>query len=156
MMAGWRDFAARTNPEPDACANSAINAVSPPIGTNGTNGTAPPSSVAAALAQLEGMACPLSCEPRAWGRMVADARKLVREGWALKALDLGWSEVDLFGIAEDQNGSPGLAAWLGGDEVTVILDSCAAVRLLDGGRRYFNRPVTGAVLPWKGSDDDGA
>jgi hypothetical protein len=62
---------------------------------------------------------------------------------------LRWSEVDLFGIAKDQAGSVGLAAWLQGDDVTAISDMWAVVRLPDGGRRYFNRPATGTVLPWE-------
>ena len=111
-------------------------------------------SVTSALRCLAEMACPARCEPRAWAVMVSDARRLVEDGWVAKALALGWGELDLFGIAKDQDGSPGLAAWLGGDEVTAILDSCAVVRR-DGGRRYFSRPLVGAaVLPWRIGNDD--
>jgi hypothetical protein len=85
--------------------------------------------------------------------MVDDAKRLVEEGWVSKALALGWGEVDLYGIAKDQDGSPGLAAWLGGDEVTALLDSCAVVRR-QGVRRYFSRPALGtAVLPWRIGND---
>lgn len=154
-MAGWRDFAVRREPEPVCRANSADRANSPPNGTIGTSGTVSHSKAAAALARLEGLACPSSCDPSAWGRMVADARSLVLGGWASKAMDLGWSEVDLFGIAKGQDGCPGLAAWLRGDELAALSHTWAAVRLPHAGRRYFNRPV-GAVLPWGETDDDGA
>jgi hypothetical protein len=80
--------------------------------------------------------------------MVADARRLVQDGWASTALALGWNKVDLFGIAKDQGGSLGLAAWLDGSDVLAVSEAWAVVRLPDGGRRYFNRPVVGAVLPW--------
>jgi hypothetical protein len=80
--------------------------------------------------------------------MVEDAQSLVDAGWGAKALALGWSEVDLFGIAKDQDGSLGLAAWLSGGEVAALSDKWAAVRLPHGGRRYFCRPVVGGVLPW--------
>lgn len=103
----------------------------------------------AAVVRLETMVRPAPCELRAWRQMVKDARGLVEAGWGDKALALGWSEVDLFGIAKDQDGSLGLAAWLQGHVITAMSDTWAVVRLPGDCRRYFNRPVPGAVLPWE-------
>jgi hypothetical protein len=136
----------------DISDDSANSAPCRPIDTNVTIVGTSDYSVSSALRQLVKMVCPETCDPCTWAVMVDDAKRLVEGGWVCKALALGWGEIDLFGIAKDQDGSPGLAAWLGGDEVTAILDSCAVVRR-DGGRRYFSRPVTGAVLPWRIKDD---
>lgn len=58
----------------------------------------------AAVVRLETMVRPPSCELRTWRQMVEDARGMVEAGWGENALALGWSEVDLFGIAKDRRG----------------------------------------------------
>lgn len=74
-----------------------------------------------------------------WRPVVADADRLVTEGWAAQAFALGWHPLELFGwglTGEDRY--DGLAVWLAGRRIIVLDDSSVVVR--DGDwRRIFNR-----------------
>ena len=102
-MASWRDYARSESDGPDDRANSAISAKSPDlvgldgaIGTNGTNGTALPGKVIAGLRRLSTMGVPKGVDPLAWRLAVNDTLALASAGFAVQALDLGWSMLDLF------------------------------------------------------------
>jgi len=89
--------------------------------------------------------------PAAWAEVVADAVQLASDGWATKALALGWSPLDLFGAVTDRDSyadADGLAVWLGGRPVLAICATYASVG--DGmGRAYFNRSTRlGTTLLW--------
>ncbi|MEP9402214.1 hypothetical protein [Sphingomonas sp. VNH70] len=65
----------------------------------------------------------------AWARVVDDAHTLALDGWAGKALALGWSAHDVFGIGRrDSLDFAGLAVWLDGREVVVMNADRAMVR----------------------------
>lgn len=78
-----------------------------------------------------------------WRAVVEDALRLAREGWAAKALALGWSWLDLYGVGPvDSYQFEGLAVWLAGREI-VLLDARSAIAA-DGGRRtLFTRGILG-------------
>ena len=158
-MASWRDYARSESDGPDDRAISAISAKSPalaaveaPNGTNGTNGTDFPSTVVAGLKRLDAMGVPKGGDPRAWRLAVKDAAALVTEGFAVQALGLGWSPLDLFGGQLAKSGDPyadGLAVWLQGRRVVALTDAHAIATDANGGRHFFNRPrAPGSTLLW--------
>ncbi|MEO6247025.1 MAG: DUF3987 domain-containing protein [Sphingomicrobium sp.] len=95
----------------------------------------------------------LMLQPEAAARWlaVAGAVRLADEGWAAKALALGWDELELFGAVPDADGDPagdGLAVWLNGREL-LAMTADYAVAAQPGGWAYFNRrQSSGAVLLW--------
>lgn len=114
--------------------------------------TALPSVISTGLATLRSMAAPSLQRPEQWPRVVSDALVLARDGWAAKALALGWSPLNLFGAVPDAAGEPysdGLAVWLIGRQLVAITATCATVE--DGnGRHFYNRrEQVGAKLLWE-------
>jgi hypothetical protein len=155
-MPSWRDYAKRKDDGPEPCAISAIcppeAANSAPNGTNGTNGTGLPPSIRQGLTWLANARAPRLVVPDAWPIAVADALRLASDGWAEKALALGWSELDLFGAVADRNGDPyadGLAVKLGGRTILALCGTFATVSSGGAGRAYLHRGNNeGAVLMW--------
>ncbi len=105
------------------------------------------------LKTLRAMNPPQLSMPAAWGRVVADACRLVDGGWADHALALGWSPLDLWGCSPDIGGNPdhdGLVVWIDGrrvlllDERTCIVATSATLRSV-----FSRRDVAGAVLLWE-------
>lgn len=159
MAKSWRDFSA-DEPASDGCAISAISANSAlsgpdegPNGANGANGTALPADIQAGLAMLGRTAAPRLRCPDRWPVALADAVRLANEGWALAALNLGWSALDLFGAFPAATGDPdadGLAVRLAGRKVLAICASFATVADADGGRTFLYRGNNaGARLLWE-------
>lgn len=75
----------------------------------------------------------------AWTRAVDDAHALAVDGWAGKALALGWNVYDVFGIGKRESlDFAGLAVWLEGREV-VAMDADRAIVRAHGSRAYFER-----------------
>ena len=158
-MASWRDYAQKRNDGADPRAISANSANNPPEepnsapnGTNGTNGTGLPPSVRQGLTWLANAPAPRLIVPDAWPMAVADARRIASDGWAEKALALGWSELDLFGAVSDREGDPdadGLAVKLGGRTILALCASFATVTSGGIARAYLHRGNNeGAVLMW--------
>ncbi len=154
----WRDYGPANQP-PDSVANSAISANSSefggseaPNGTNGTNGTALPADIRRGLVKLGSAPAPRLRCPEVWPGVVADALRLANEGWAERALALGWSAFDLFGAVAEIDGDPngdGLAVWLAGRKLLMLDELCAVSCDANGSRYYFHRPrAPGAVLLW--------
>ena len=111
-----------------------------------------PKSIRDGIAKLQVMKVPRTVRADRWPRIVADAVSLVVSDWAALALAKDWQPLHLFGAVTDARGDPysdGLAVWLRGRKVTVLLDCCVAVE--DGaGRAYFNRrDQAGAKLLWE-------
>ena len=111
-----------------------------------------PAACADGLRRLRSMPRPRLVRPGSWPTVVSDALCLARDGWAAKALALGWEPLDLFGAVPDSAGDPysdGLAVWLEGRPVLALTAEYAVADDGNGGRSYFNRMVrTGACLLW--------
>ena len=98
--------------------------------------------------------------PDVWPLVVADALRLAREGWAGKALALGWTDLELFGAVTDPTGdagADGLAVKLSGRRVLAVSETCATLADDGGGRSFVYRSDgKGARLLWdlsrKGAD----
>jgi len=156
-MGKWLERARQLEAE-DVCANSVISANSPPNGPNGPIGTGdvspfPPADIARGIAKLRTMAVPRGVDRQAWRVAVADAARIVTDGWLEQALAAGWTAIDLFGVepaGSDDDYRHGLAAWLGGRPL-VLLDADSAIARVDGHRSIFNRKRdrTGTVLLWE-------
>ena len=118
-----------------------------------THETSFPKPVTDGLQRLRSMPAPRGVSPAVWAEVVADALSLARDGWAAKAIALGWSPLDLFGVVPDSLGDPaddGLAVWLGGRRLIALCGTYAVVKDDGGGRSYFNRrQAEGAVLLWR-------
>lgn len=125
--------------------------VSFPMGE--THETSLPDDLVAGVRRLKVMRPPRLLKPDAWPIAVADADLLLASGWAAKAIALGWTPLDLFGVVPDPHGDPagdGLAVWLGGRRLIALCGTYAVVDDVGGGRSYFNRKQAGgAVLLWE-------
>jgi hypothetical protein len=150
-MGKWLDLAAKL--EADERDNRDDRDESPPIGPNVPNVPASlPPSITNGLNQLRKMAAPNLYRPERWPLVVSDALRLARDGWAAKAMALGWDPLDVFGAVPDPHGEPagdGLAVWLAGRKLLALTADYAVVDDVDGARSYFNRrEQIGAVLLW--------
>lgn len=150
-MGKWLDLAAKL--EADERDNRDDRDESPPIGPNVPNVPASlPPSTTNGLNQLRKMAAPNLYRPERWPLVVSDALRLARDGWAAKALALGWSELDLFGAVPDRDGDPdadGLAVKLGGRTILALCGTFATVSSGGAVRTYLHRGNNdGAVLIW--------
>ena len=111
-----------------------------------------PNVVGHGLVALRTMPAPRLLHPDRWPLVVSDALSLAHDGWAAKALALGWSPLDLFGAVPDPAfdlAGDGLAVWLGGRRLIALCGTYAVVNIEGGGQSYFNRrQAEGAVLLW--------
>ncbi|MDB5583378.1 MAG: hypothetical protein JWR80_8554 [Bradyrhizobium sp.] len=144
----WRDMAAdimaAKRPSPDAPAPAEPERF------------ALPDDLREGVSRLAVMRPPRITRPEIWGEVVADALRLVQEGWASHALSLGWSGGDLFGIGpKDDWEFEGLAVWLRSRKL-VMIDAATAV-VMDGAKHaYFERggpghgrmPTIAPVMLW--------
>ncbi|WP_395000408.1 hypothetical protein [Sphingomonas sp.] len=98
------------------------------------------------------MACPRNLNPTRWPIAVRDSVKLGADGWAAKAIALGWSDLDLFGVVAAREGDPdadGLAVKLAGRRLLALCASFATIDSVAGGRVYLHRGNNdGARLLW--------
>jgi len=91
------------------------------------------------VARLSHLSPPKVHNRAAWFEVVQDAQRLVSEGWADRALDLGWTAGDLFGVGQrDSHDFAGLAVWLEGRRI-IVMDETIAVARDERGRATFNR-----------------
>jgi hypothetical protein len=151
-MGRWSDLAARLR-EGEEVPDNRVNSVNSPRPApidpiEPIERGSLPSSVLAGLDRLRLQAAPRLERPEVWPEIVADALALVTDGWAGKALALGWTPLQLWGAHLD---TPGLAAWLAGRRIALLHDSCCTVA--DGPNRWavFNRrePAPGTVFLWE-------
>ena len=117
-----------------------------------THETSLSGGIKAGLARLRSMPTIRTVNAGACAIVVRDALRVANDGWAGKALALGWTTLDLFGAVTDPAGDPysdGLAVWLGGRKLLAICSTFAIAE--DGnGRAYFNRhDQVGAKLLWE-------
>jgi hypothetical protein len=111
------------------------------------------------LRDLQAMVPPAKIENAAhWRPVVADALRIAREGWAARALTLGWSVYDLWGVGPvDDWEFSGLAVWLAGRPL-VRLDADHALAggsdtfcsvFVRGGPGHGTQPTIAPVLLWE-------
>ena len=144
-MSSWRDVAA-------AVAQRQQPAIEPSAAE--TFGL--PNDLAAAL---ETLPPPRKLQHTAnWRGVVADAITIARDRWAAKAMALGWTAGDLFGIGpRDDWDFQGLAVWLSGRRI-VMLDAERVIVAGDsgdsrsafvrGGMRHGTHPTITPVMLW--------
>lgn len=147
---GWRDVAASVMAE-----GVDADVVTPAVENFGL-----PDDLANALRRLETMPPPRKLERAAnWRGVVVDAMTLARDRWAAKALALGWTAGDLFGIGpRDDWDFQGLAVWLDGRRIVMLGDKRAIAADASGGSRSsFDRggmrhgthPTIDPVMLWE-------
>jgi hypothetical protein len=111
-----------------------------------------PGTVSAGLRLLDSDQPPKGVDPVAWRESVTDAHRLEADGWAGKALGLGWTALDLFGAVAERSGDPwgdGLAVWLGKRKLLALTADKAIACDPNGTRHYFLLPrPPGARLMW--------
>lgn len=147
-MGNWRDVAAAM------AERQHVPVVSATVDNFGL-----PDDLAAALRLLESLSPPQKLERAAnWRGVMADALTIARDRWAAKALALGWTVGDLFGIGvHDDWDFQGLAAWLDGRRI-IMLDEKQAIVVGDlgnrrsvfkrGGMRHGTHPAIVPVMLW--------
>jgi len=148
-MGSWRDAAAI------AMGEGAYLAPPPAAESFGL-----PDDLAAALRRLETMPPPRKLQqPAKWRGVVADAMVLARDRWAAKAMALGWTTGDLFGVGPRTDWDfQGLAVWLDGRQIVMLDDKHAIVAepltyrrsaFIRGGMRHGTGPVVTPVMLWE-------
>lgn len=145
-MGKWMDLAARlqSGDNRDNRDNSSPNV---PIVPNVP--AVLPQSLQEGLLRLQSMGAPICVRTCAWPEVVRDALRLAADGWAQQALALGWSDIDLFGAATNDEEADGLAVWLRGRRLLAVTKDFASAEIA-GGRAYFNRANRqGGVLLWE-------
>ena len=139
------------NPQKTA-KNEACFTVSRPKGGNDETRLLPP-AVTTGLARLQALPIPRITRPEVWPEIVADALRLVDEGWAQQALALGWQPFHLWGCSPDRGGNTdhdGLAVMLAGRRIVLLDERMALIEAGTGAHALFNvRPMPGAVLLWE-------
>jgi len=133
-MASWRELAARLTSDD----RRGEHAATPPE----PGAPALPGDLWEHLLTLENLPPPPLLQERLkWRPVVADAMRIAREGWAERALGLGWTPADLFGVGEaGSDDFEGLAVWLRGRRI-ILLDATTAISPNDdNSRAVFNRP----------------
>jgi hypothetical protein len=99
------------------------------------------------------MAAPRITRPEIWLAVVADAVRLASDGWAVQAIGLGWSPLDLWGCSPEPGGNAdqdGLAVWIRGRRILLLdADSCI-VENQPRAHSVFNRRsvAAGGVFLW--------
>jgi hypothetical protein len=148
-MGSWRDVAAAVGQrqQPEANAITVEN-----FGL--------PDDLATALRRLETLPPPRKLERAAnWQGVIADAMTIARDRWAAKAMALGWTAGDLFGIGpRDDWDFQGLAVWLDGRRIVLLDDKQAIVAgdpgdyrsaFVRGGMRHGTHPSIVPVMLWE-------
>ena len=147
-MGSWRDAAA-------AAMGEGVHFAAPPAVEN----FGLPDDLAAALRHLEVMPAPRKLQqPANWRGVIADAMVLARDRWAAKAMALGWTVGDLFGVGERTDWDfQGLAVWLDGRRIIMLDEKQAIVvsnsgdfraAFVRGGMRHGTHPTISPVLLW--------
>jgi hypothetical protein len=148
-MSNWRNVAATVMAEGPA-----------PFVASSLENFGLPDHMAAALRRLEVLPPPRKlARSENWRGVVADAMTLARDRWAAKAMALGWTAGDLFGIGpRDDWDFQGLAVWLDGRRIVMLDDKQAIVAgdpgdyrsaFIRGGMRHGTHPTIEPVMLWE-------
>lgn len=145
-MASWRDVAAQVMEQP-------VPALAPPEPDH--YGLA--AELYGHLARLKRLSPPPKIATQDnWAGVVSDALRLAQEGWAVKAIALGWSWADLFGVGPaDDYEFAGLAVWINGRSIAALDERLAIViergkrdTFIRGGLGHGTHPTVEPVLLW--------
>jgi hypothetical protein len=134
-MSSWRELAAQVIGNPPVCESLSL---SPPALCS-VPSPATPQWLADEVGRLRGARPPRLRDPAVWRAVLDDAETLLRDGWAARALALGWHPLELYG-ADATGGDQynGLAVWLDRRRIVVLDETHAVIR--DGDwRRFLNR-----------------
>lgn len=146
-MGRWSDLAARLKEGSEGKNNSiesddspAIAAIVPIVPR------ALPPFVRGGLRELQRLPAPRLSLP-VWPDIVADALRLATEGWAEKALALGWQPLHLWGAHLE---TPGLAVWLCRRRIVLLDERTCTVLTEPGSYAVFTAraPAEGACFLW--------
>jgi hypothetical protein len=113
-----------------------------------------PRSWAEALARLDPTSPPSDISPIRWLRFIDDCGPFLDEGWALRAIALGWGPLELFGCNRDKPfdriSQAGLLWLLEGQKLVALTADTAAISASRGGKLTFYRRQleSGGVLAW--------
>jgi hypothetical protein len=114
-----------------------------------------PRDWAEALTRLDPTKPPGDVSPKRWLQFVDDCSRFVDDGWAQRALDLGWTPYELFGCDRlrpiERVDRAGLLWLLDGRKVRA-LSADRAVIAVDRGQSltfYKRRHETGQILAWE-------
>jgi hypothetical protein len=143
---GWRDVAASVMAE----GATPAPATAPAVENFGL-----PDDLANALRRLKRLPPPWKLERGAnWRGVVVDAMTIARDRWPAKAMALGWTAGELFGIGpRDDWDLQGLAVWLDGRRVVMLDDKRAIVADPSGGRRAAGGVRSRRHAPRNGPSD---
>lgn len=127
-----------------------------PVRTIRPEETVLPSEIAVGMERLTSRRPPRLTRPEIWAEVVADAQRLVTEGWAAQAVALGWSATDLFGIGpHDDWEFEGLAVWLRrrklaliDADVAVAHGAASTAHFMRGGAGHGTMPTIQPVPLW--------
>lgn len=154
MARSWRDYtgSGSTDKRDKRDISSGSEPESGAFVPNVPNVQALPADVRTGLEWLSSIAAPRSLGAGIWPEIVRDAQALASNGWAVQAIGLGWSPLDLWGAVVDPDGDPaadGLAVKLEGRRVLAVCATFATVADERGGRAYLYRGENeGARLLW--------
>jgi len=146
-MGKWLDLAASLEEQAEASAISANSANSSFAGPNGTNDTigmdSLPAFVRIGLHRLRSMPRPRITNPEAWPEIVADAISIADDGWAARAISLGWEPLHLFGWEPSADPDPwdySLAVVMEGWPIVGVAADFITLRKGNVSRPFRNRP----------------
>jgi len=146
-MGKWLDLAASLEEQAEASANSANSANSSFAGPNGTNDTigmdSLPAFVRMGLQRLRSMPGPRITKPAAWPEIVANAIRVADEGWAARAIGLGWEPLHLFGwepSADPDTWDYSLSVVMEGWPIVDVTADFITLRRGNASRPFRNRP----------------
>jgi hypothetical protein len=114
-----------------------------------------PCEWAAALARLDPARPPCDVSPMRWLRFIDDCGRFLDDGWARRALVLGWGPLELFGCNRDKPSArisqAGLVWLLEGRKLVALTAETAAIATQSGGKLNFYRRQleTGGVPAWE-------
>lgn len=131
---------------------SSVSFVSDPSGYVSQNHADLPADIIAGLRTLRRHRPPPIARPEVWPEIVADAVRLVDQGWAQQALALGWEPLQLWGCSPAIGGNidmDGLAVRLCGRRIVLLDERTAILESGAGTHAVFNRrSMEGAVFLW--------
>jgi hypothetical protein len=103
---------------------------------------------------------PRDVPQKRWRQLLEDCARLSGEGIFDKAIQLGWTEIDLFGCDRDKPyarvDQMGLAWFPNGGRILAMTASVAVIRTGSGAQQTFRRKPSGPgqILVWELTDQE--
>jgi hypothetical protein len=114
-----------------------------------------PRAWAEALARLDPARPSGDVPPKRWLRFIDDCGRFLDDGWAHRAVELGWTPFDLFGCDRFKPfarvGRCGLLWLLNGRQLRILTTDTAVINIANGSNvTFYRRPhEPGQVLAWE-------